>query len=594
MSSFSSAPTARGVKFGRVALQPALCVGRFLLLFAVSAIAQAAVPAISNPSVLDVYHDPEARESGAYFSTAILASGDPTSFDATGLPAWCTVNKSTGIIFGNTQTPGIANVTLAATNADGTGTAALQIRCHPSAMMVKGDAGTFRVGDAIRFTVTFNSDVYATGRPRLKLAVGSADGAADYVSGSGTSVLHFAYAVREGDGSGTVMPTSLDLNGGAIREVNGVDARLTLPMRFFAAEARIEGPSATGREPATVTTQPLSRAVAAGSAATFGAGSNSAEATYQWQLNGVNVSQGTSASLTVTGADAASAGVYTAVLLENGTRVATSAPAVLGVTTTGKLIGAGAEVGANIRHPNGNIYDQVLLQGGAVAITANPGEVTRISFVDLSNDIVQVEFSGAGTLSLMLEGAGAPAAAIDYNQAGVNYVKGHARIVIAGANETTYVSVFSVGRANAVNQALFREGVDYDGVADIASLSILSANGKFGGVLAGNASFVASQGVAGILAPNVEFTQGITLGDISAANEATPVLLVGAASNVRVAGGDLLQANNLAVQVSGISQLRFVNGTTSHNELLPAQTIRGRLEENGADVTARAAVTSTQ
>jgi hypothetical protein len=59
---------------------------------------------------------------------------------------------------------------------------------------------------------------------------------------------------------------------------------------------------------------------------------------------------------------------------------------------------------------------------------------------------------------------------------------------------------------------------------------------------------------------------------------------------VNITGGDLLQSNNRAVQVSGVGQLRFVAGTTSHNDLLPAQTNKGRLEQNGADVTAQIVV----
>ncbi len=38
---------------------------------------------------------------------------------------------------------------------------------------------------------------------------------------------------------------------------------------------------------------------------------------------------------------------------------------------------------------------------------------------------------------------------MNYNQPAVSYMKGHAGIVITGANETTNVSVFTVGRATA-------------------------------------------------------------------------------------------------------------------------------------------------
>jgi hypothetical protein len=127
--------------------------------------------------------------------------------------------------------------------------------------------------------------------------------------------------------------------------------------------------------------------------------------------------------------------------------------------TTGKVLGAAVEVGSDIRHANGNTYDQVLLTGANATVAANPGQVTRVSFVDLSNDIVQVEFSGAGALTVTLDNASGPAPAVNYNQPAVAYMKGHARIAIAGADETTNVSVFSVGRSNAANQGLFRGDV---------------------------------------------------------------------------------------------------------------------------------------
>ena len=112
----------------------------------------------------------------------------------------------------------------------------------------------------------------------------------------------------------------------------------------------------------------------------------------------------------------------------------------------------------NIRHPNGNIFDQVLLTGTAETITADPGKVTRTSYIDLTDDIVQIEFSGAGTLSVVLDRASGPAAPLNYQQPSVGYMKGHAGIVITGANETTNVSVFSVGRATAFDPAAAEGG----------------------------------------------------------------------------------------------------------------------------------------
>lgn len=57
----------------------------------------------------------------------ITATNNPTSFDATGLPAGLTVNTTTGLISGTPTTAGTYNVTISATNSAGTGTAILVI-----------------------------------------------------------------------------------------------------------------------------------------------------------------------------------------------------------------------------------------------------------------------------------------------------------------------------------------------------------------------------------------------------------------------------------------------------------------------------------
>jgi len=223
-----------------------------------------------------------------------------------------------------------------------------------------------------------------------------------------------------------------------------------------------------------------------------------------------------------------------------------------GIDSAVKVVGQGSEVGSNITHPNGNVYDQLLLEGPAVTITADPGQVSRISFLDLNNDIVQVEFSGAGSLSLVLDANSGPMSATNYNQPDVLYMKGHAGIVIVGADETTNLSVFSVGKLTAVNQALFRDGVAYDGMADIGYVAITSANGKFGGLRTANANYFATSGLTGVYAPGVQFVGPVYVGDINGYDAAVAMLAVGTASEVKITGGNLLQPNGQSVTVSGI------------------------------------------
>jgi hypothetical protein len=64
---------------------------------------------------------------GTPFSFAMTASGSPTSYSATPLPAGLAVNATTGAITGTPATAGITPVLLGATNATGTGNATLTI-----------------------------------------------------------------------------------------------------------------------------------------------------------------------------------------------------------------------------------------------------------------------------------------------------------------------------------------------------------------------------------------------------------------------------------------------------------------------------------
>jgi PKD repeat protein len=57
---------------------------------------------------------------GTAFQYQITATNNPTSFNATGLPAGLSIDTSSGLISGTPTGTGTYNVTLSATNADGT------------------------------------------------------------------------------------------------------------------------------------------------------------------------------------------------------------------------------------------------------------------------------------------------------------------------------------------------------------------------------------------------------------------------------------------------------------------------------------------
>jgi hypothetical protein len=326
--------------------------------------------------------------------------------------------------------------------------------------------------------------------------------------------------------------------------------------------------------------QPTSVIIGPGGSAQLNAAASGA-ASYQWQRNGTAIDGATNSTLSISGVT--TAGLYSVVATGPG-GTTSSRPAIVVVATTARMEGAATEVGSNILHPvTNNTYDQFLLTGSSATVRADTGQVTRISFLDLNDDIVQVEFAGAGRVTVSLDNPSGPALPVKYNQ-DIMYMKGHATIIVSGANETTNLSVFSVGRGNAVNQALFKD-VTYDSHADVAVVAVASLNAQFGGARTANASYFSTKGVTGFYAPNVNFQGPVFVSDISASDSASPVFIIGSSSDVRVTGGDLFQLNSLPIAVKGITQLKFTAGTNSKGEIEAAQTNRARLEQDGVDVT---------
>ncbi len=338
-----------------------------------------------------------------------------------------------------------------------------------------------------------------------------------------------------------------------------------------------EPPPATGP---SITTQPASQEVQSGTAVVLSVAASGDDLTNQWYTGNsgdtANPVVGATGGTLTTGALTTSTNYWAQVTNAGGS--ADSDTAVITVAAPSVplvLDGSGDIAGENIQHANGNVFDQILLTGESVQLQAKPGQITRVSFMDENEDIVQVEFSGNGTFTVTLDPATflPPAIPPRYNQA-VEYVTGKPSVVIDGADANTFFSIFTVGRINAFNQALFPEGQVYDAQADVALVEVVNSTG-LGGVQLSNAVFSGSTGKVGFHARGVPIAVRLTVGDIDADGDAVPHLLFGEGSftvpagnpGLRITGGDLVQTNDASIVVaeSGSTTPGFETLITQNN-----------------------------
>jgi sugar lactone lactonase YvrE len=291
-------PTATGITSVTLGATNATGTGNATLVITVTA-----VPAITSASTAS-------GTVGSAFSFSITASGTPTSFSASPLPAGLTVSTTTGAITGTPTTVGTTTVTLGATNATGTGNATLTITVAPlstpgitnSPLTAAGVVGT-----PFSFTITASSLPASFSASPLPggLVFNTATGA---ITGTPT----------------TVGTTTVQL--GATNTTGTGNAAFTITIT-----AALVAP--------VVTLQPVSQTVAAGQGTNFtvaGDGDRNPAETFLWQrlpagsTTWVNLYEGgsyhgvTTATLTVSPTTPAMAGDQFRSVIMNATDFTTS------------------------------------------------------------------------------------------------------------------------------------------------------------------------------------------------------------------------------------------------------------------------------
>jgi choice-of-anchor A domain-containing protein/uncharacterized repeat protein (TIGR02543 family) len=126
-----------------------------------------AAPPVINPPLT------AAGKLNEAFSYTISATNTPTSFGASGLPAWLSLNSATGALGGTPTATGTFTPTITATNSGGTGTAVLTITVSqtytlsiagsPAAGGTFTGAGVFNPGTVVSIAETANSGYRANG-----------------------------------------------------------------------------------------------------------------------------------------------------------------------------------------------------------------------------------------------------------------------------------------------------------------------------------------------------------------------------------------------------------------------------------------------
>lgn len=161
------------------------------------------------------------------------------------LPTGMTLSGA-GVLGGAPTIDGAYTFTIKVT--DGCGTEALQaftLNVTPEPLLTSLSVpanGSYKIGDNLDFTVTYDAAVVVTNTPALGITIGSSSVNATYLSGSGSNSLTFRYTVQAGDlDDNGIIITGIALNGATIKSAVGTNSDNTLQNVASTASVNVDG-----------------------------------------------------------------------------------------------------------------------------------------------------------------------------------------------------------------------------------------------------------------------------------------------------------------------------------------------------------------
>jgi hypothetical protein len=168
-----------------------------------------------------------------FVTYTIVATGSPTSFAATGLPAGLTLNTLTGAITGTPIASGVSTVALTATNVTGTSSpVTLTITVAPAAAVPVITSATTAPGTVNTTFVTYT--IVATGSPTSYAATGLPAGLTlntltGAITGTPTAAGVSTVALTATNGTGTSSPVTLTITVAAASSAPIITSLTTAP-----------------------------------------------------------------------------------------------------------------------------------------------------------------------------------------------------------------------------------------------------------------------------------------------------------------------------------------------------------------------------